>query len=149
MAKNDFLKLDRKKGLYLKDTPTKGRGLFCVTAIKAGEELERTPAIILNERESDRVENTILRDYVFKTGVVSTGIKKSVGIKKLSETSCVVMGIASYCNHSESPNAEVVWEESKGSLYYVLQATKAIAKDTEICTTYGDTWFNERKKSEQ
>ena len=31
--------LKRKPGLYLKDTGTKGRGVFCTTAIKKGEEL--------------------------------------------------------------------------------------------------------------
>lgn len=136
--------LNRKAGLYLDHTETKGRGLFCITDIAADEELEATPAIILNEEETDRIDSTTLLNYVFSTGAISKALKQQAGIRKLDETSCVVMGIASYCNHDEHPNAEVVWEEQDGTLYYVLRATRAIPAHTEICTSYGETWFSER-----
>ncbi len=136
--------LSRKQGLYLEDTLTKGRGLFCTDDIVADEELEVTPAIILNEQDNEHAEETILNDYVFTTGKISKALRDKHQIKKMGRTSCVVMGIASYCNHDEEPNAQVVWQESNGSLYYVLQATRDIPAGTEICTSYGEGWFETR-----
>lgn len=139
-----ILKLDRKPNLYLKHTETKGRGLFCLDAIYEGEELEITPALILHEADNQMAEETILLNYVFTTGQISKTLSQQAGIKELEETSCVVMGIASYCNHDENPNAEVIWEEVDGSLYYTLRATSDIPANTEICTSYGEHWFDER-----
>ena len=136
--------LDRKEGLYLKDTGTKGLGLFCIHPISEGEELEVTPSVILNEEANGHTENTILRDYVFGLGEVSKKILKKAHIKNADDASCVVMGIASYCNHDTSPNAEVIWEEREGAIFHTLRATRDIPAGTEICTTYGDTWFAER-----
>lgn len=136
--------LDRKPGLYLRHTDKKGRGLFCMYPIKAGEELEVTPAIILNEVATPNVEPTILRDYVFKIGDVSDDMLHDNTVGNADETSCVVMGIASYCNDDVDYNAEVVYEEHDGTLYYTLQAVKDIPPHTEICTSYGDNWFQDR-----
>lgn len=146
---DDFLFLPRKAGLYLEMTETKGRGLFCIHPIKAGEELEVTPAIILNEEETEHTDNTELQDYVFKIGELSEDIIEQNNIKKPDLSSCVVMGIASYCNHDEHPNAEVTWEENESGLYYTLVATRDIPAHTEICTSYGDTWFDDRLDDSQ
>jgi len=146
MTEKKIYPLDRKKNLYLKHTKTKGRGLFCTARIRAGEELEATPSLILVERAHEHIENTLLRDYVFKVGKISKKMRTQLGIKDMDAVSCVVMGIASFCNHDEEPNAEVAWEERDGTLYHVLRATQNIAKDTEICTSYGEGWFDDRKE---
>ena len=144
MPHRKITKLDRKPGLYLQHTATKGRGLFCTSDIKAGERLEVTPAIIMNDKESPDIEDTILADYVFKIGKMSKWLRKHAGVKKIDDVNCVVMGITSYCNHDENPNAEVLWDEENGSLLYILEATRFIPKHTEICTSYGDEWFADR-----
>lgn len=141
--------LDRKPGLYLRHTEKKGRGLFCMYPIKAGEELEVTPAIILNEVSTTDVEPTILRDYVFKIGDVSEELLDEHDVQDADETSCVVMGIASYCNDDVDYNAEVVYQEIDGTLYYTLQAVKDIPANTEICTSYGENWFQDRDMEEE
>lgn len=139
-----MIQLNRKPDIYLKKTGTKGRGVFCRHALKAGEELEVTPAIILNERDNALIEKTILLDYAFMTAELPDTMSKKLGIKNPEQTSCLIMGIASFCNHAAQPNAEIVWEESGGTVYYTLRATRAIPKGTEICTSYGDDWFTER-----
>lgn len=136
--------LDRKPGLYLKHVEGKGRGLFCMYPIREGEELEVTPAMILNETASQHTEPTILRDYVFKIGDVSEEFLDDNDVSDADETTCVVMGIASYCNDDVNYNAEVVYQEEDGTLYYTLQATRDIPPHTEICTSYGESWFEDR-----
>ena len=142
----DIITLDRKANLYLKDTATKGRGVFCTDDIVFGEEIEITPALILKESDNRKAEKTILLNYVFTTGDISKEMQKNAGIKKLDNTSCIVMGIGSYCNHDdENPNAEIIWEEHNGTLYYTLRATDNIPAGTEICTSYGEGWFDDRQ----
>lgn len=136
--------LNRKPDIYLKKTGTKGRGVFCRHAIKEGDELEVTPAIILNERENTLIEKTILLDYAFMTAELPKTIRKQLGISDPERASCLIMGIASFCNHAAQPNAEIVWEVVEGTVYYTLRATRAIPKGTEICTSYGDDWFSWR-----
>lgn len=139
------IKLARKEGLYLKDTGHKGRGVFCMSDIRAGEVLEVTPTIILNEAATNRVDNTILANYTFQLGAVSKAHRKRLHIKNIKKCSGVIMGIISYFNHSEDPNAEVQWEEHNGTLYHLVKALRRIPKNTEICTTYGAGWFDDRK----
>lgn len=145
MTKIKPLHLDRKKGLYLKETATKGRGVFCTTNIRKGETLEITPAILLDDAATGHVDHTILLNYTFSVGKLGKKSMKQAKLDKQENVSCVVMGILSFCNHSRNPNAQVVWEEHDGSVYYTLQAIRAIPRHTEICTTYGEDWFKERK----
>jgi len=135
--------LDRKKGLYLKHTKTKGRGVFCTTTIRAGEELESTPALILNQNEHKHINKTVLRDYVFGLGKLPKKIQAKAGITDIENSSCVIMGMMSFCNDDAEPNAQVMWEEREGTLYHVLRALRNIPKGTEICTTYGPGWFDD------
>lgn len=143
--KTDYHSLDRKKGLYLKNTRAKGRGVFCRTAIRTGEEIEANPTLVLNEAETKHLQKTILRDYMFTLGKISKRTRERVRIKEVDDACCLIMGVATYCNHDETPNARLLWEERDGTLYHVLEATRNIPKDTEICTSYGEGWFDGRK----
>lgn len=145
MTKTSRYLLDRKSSLYLKMTKTKGRGVFATKDIRKGEILEATPTLILNEKETDLVQKTILRDYIFTLGKVSPRLKKLLKITKLDDGCCVILGVATFCNHDEEPNAEIQWEEVDGTVYHTLRALKAIKKNTEICTSYGEGWFDDER----
>ncbi|MBI1327871.1 MAG: SET domain-containing protein-lysine N-methyltransferase [Alphaproteobacteria bacterium] len=136
--------LNRKANLYLGDAGHKGRGVFCKTNIKKGEVLETAPALLLNERDTQHTDKTMLMNYVFVMGDLSKKMRQSAGIKKLDHASAVIMGLMAFCNHDEKNNAEIHWEEHEGTLYYVLTALKDIPKGKEICTSYGPTWFADR-----
>jgi SET domain-containing protein len=137
--------LVRKKRLYLKKVPAKGYGVFCREDIKRGEILEVTPAIILNEKDQNKVSDTFLDSYVFQVGKISKQMRKWCHVKDVDGAAAVVMGILSFCNHDEAPNAEILWEEKKDLLFYMLRATRDIKKNTEVCTSYGKDWFEDRK----
>jgi hypothetical protein len=143
MAQKNII-MKRRQGLYLGPAGHKGRGVFCTGSIRAGEVLEVTPAIILNEAATRHVDHTLLVNYTFEIGKLSKPLRDRVRVKKTHLCSSVVMGVAAFCNHSEEPNADINWEEQKGTLYYILKATRRIPRNTEICTTYGDGWFDDR-----
>lgn len=144
-AKKKSHSLERKKGLYLKNTKEKGRGVFCKNSIKKGEEIEANPTLVLNEKETVSLQKTLMRDYIFTLGKISKKMQGRVRIKDTDEACCLIMGVTTYCNHDDNKNAEVLWEERDGTLYHVLVATRNIPKNTEICTSYGDGWFDKRK----
>ncbi len=137
-------KLMRKDGLYLAHAGYKGRGVFCTSDIRKGEMLEVTPAILLGDEETNHIDRTILMNYAFSVGKISAAARKAADLKPKEYVSAVVMGVMSFCNHTESPNAEISWEEQNGSVYYVLEATADIKKGTEICTSYGENWLKDR-----
>lgn len=139
-AKSKHLIFKRRDGLYMKNVPGKGRGVFCTEDIKKGDVLEITPAIVLDPTETDLADKTILRDYTFAVG----DINKKHKLKHPELSSSVVMGIQAYCNHGEVQNAEISWEESGMTVYYILTAIRDIPADSEICTTYGEGWFDDR-----
>jgi SET domain-containing protein len=141
-----YPRLERAAGLYLKPTPTKGRGVFCDHDLKKGTVLEVTPALILNEDATDHIDKTRLVNYTFTVGKLTKSLAKKKKLKDVSQASCVIMGLMSYCNHSEKPNAEILWEEKLGTVYHTLQVTRDIPKHTEICTSYGAGWFDDRKE---
>lgn len=140
-----YPRLIRESGLYLKPTRTKGRGVFCDHDLKAGDELEVTPSLILNEAATAHVDKTRLVNYTFTVGKLSKALAAKKKLKDNTQASCVIMGLMSYCNHSEAPNAEILWEETLGTVYHTLRVTRDIPKHTEICTSYGDGWFDDRE----
>ena len=148
MARNNkIIALNRKPDLYIKYAGKKGRGVFCATDIRKGEILEVTPALILDSKETDFVDKTALLNYTFSVDKISKAALKQAGIKSNKGTSAVVMGMTSFCNHGtpEEQNADVSWQEDSGTVYYVLTAIKKIPRNTEICTSYGEGWFEERQ----
>ena len=147
MARTKINKLPRRKGLYLKDAGPKGRGVFCTEDIRAGETLEITPALILNDADTELVSGRMLNQYTFKIGKIGKSLQARAGIKDTTEASAVVMGVMAFCNHDRKPNAEILWAVEGGVLYYYLEATKRIPKGDEICTTYGAGWFSEREEN--
>lgn len=144
MARNKQTILVRNNDLYLSPSEGRGRGVFCRKDIRKGEALEVTPGLLLGTAATAHAEKTRLKDYVFATGRVSKKIAAQEKIKDMTDSSCVVMGIASFCNHSDSPNAEVQWEEKPDGIYFTLRSLKNIPKNTEICTSYGPNWFEDR-----
>ena len=138
--------LQRHPKIYLRDTGHKGRGVFCSVNLAKGATLEITPGIVLNEAATAHVDKTILENYTFVTGAISKRLRQRKGIRNTDNCGTVIMGIASFCKHTNTPNAEIVWEEVDGTVYYTLHTTRAIAKNTEICTSYGAGWFESRQK---
>ena len=67
------IELYRKEGLYLKYLKNKGRGLFCKYDINANEIIEVTPLFIFNKDKQSFIQDSFLRDYVFKALEISPG----------------------------------------------------------------------------
>lgn len=105
----------------------KGRGVVATRDVPKGTEIVTCPVIVYDWSDAGRIEKTRLGDYNFRFG-------------ERSPRSCIVLGAISLCNHSESPNAELVCREDDETM--TLVASRAIAVGEEICIRYRrPLWF--------
>lgn len=108
----------------------KGRGVVALVPLRAGETLERAPAVELGAEDTERIALTRLDDYYFAhPGDPEGGL--------------IVLGLATLVNHGERPNAETVTSFERGVGWTVaLRALRDIAAGEEITRRYAcPPWF--------
>jgi hypothetical protein len=140
-----FSSLPRKSGLYIKHVPPKGRGVFCSEPIAAGEIIEVSPVLIFAEPDVDNLQYTSLSNYLFGAkSSYSQSVYIRLNIFDPSKAVSLPMGITSFCNHLADANAGYAAAEEDNIPFFVLGAVRDIPPDTEICISYGATWFDIR-----
>ena len=106
--------------IYVGESKISGRGVFAKEDIKAGEILEESHFIELNEKDFNNID-PVLKDYVFTFPIGNNN-------------SCVVLGFGMIYNHSLIPNA--YWECDESNKLFRYIASKPIKKDSEIFINY-------------
>ena len=112
-------------------TSTKGRGVFAMNRIEAGELIEACTCIELNAGSCALIERTPLDDYYFHhPGDETSGL--------------LVLGLASLCNHSDEASADTRYERDPELGWIVtLIATREIAPGEEVTRCYAcPPWFS-------
>lgn len=112
-----------------------GKGIFALTDIQENEIIEICPIIILNERDTKKIDETHLYNYYFSW--------KENG-------SSISLGYGSLYNHSYEPNAKYEKDFLDNTL--IFKSIKAIKKGDEIFVNYnGDpnnkekVWFDKER----
>lgn len=105
---------------FVKKSPGKGRGIFAGATYSKGETVEKSPAIILNKKDSSAIDRTLLARYVFGCGKTRTALG---------------LGHTSLYNHSKRPNA--TYEVCSRSKTVHIWAVKTIKRGDEIFINYG------------
>jgi SET domain-containing protein len=79
--------------LTIAQSDKKGRGVFTSADIAKGTTIEIAPVIVLNKEEREKVEQTLLYDYIFEWGddLISAA---------------VALGYVSIYNHAIHPNCK-------------------------------------------
>jgi len=119
--------------LEVRETPSKGRGVFALEAIPAGTLIESADVIPIPRDEMHAIESCILADYDFRWGPDG-------------RDGAIALGYGSLYNHSYTPNAHYVRQFDRRALDFI--ALRDIAAGEEIRTNYnGDpdskkkVWF--------
>ena len=107
--------------LTIRNSVNKGRGVFAVTEIAAGEIFESSQVIVIPQAQLTTINQTVLFDYYFYWG-----LDKQDG--------AIALGFGSLYNHSYSPNALYVRNLSAGTIDFC--ALRKIEKDEEITVNY-------------
>lgn len=128
---------DMRKKLKIVDFGPKGRGIIAQEPIKKGELIERSPVLVLPERDRPHTDESILFTYVFmwEKGTTEEDLYKRKG------RSGVTLGYTSLCNHNPNPNAD--FERRIDEQLLDLYALRDIAEGEEITIDYQMTlWFD-------
>jgi SET domain-containing protein len=120
--------------LIVKQSASRGRGVFAARGFQPGEVIEVCPVIALSADDAARLDATQLYDYYFGWGDANKG-------------AAIALGFGSLYNHSYAPNA--AYRKSEADSTISIIAVKPIAPDDEILIkyNYGDTencgplWF--------
>ncbi len=104
----------------VKNTPSKGRGVFALKDFKTGEIVESCPVINITPAERKRLEKTIFNYYIYPWRSTRSG--------------CLALGYGSIYNHSFKPNAD--WKQNFKTNSMVYRAIRPIKKGEEILVNY-------------
>ena len=100
----------------------KGRVVHVVKDIDAGQVLESSPAVVLSADDRRAIDHTSLFPYYF--------------VRPERREIYIIFGLASFCSHSEEPNAAVEWRRTGAGLWADLTATQPIAAGDEVTLRY-------------
>ena len=114
--------------IVVKKSPIHGYGVYAEEIIKKGSLVEECHVLLTRHEDEDYM------DYYFKAG---------------SKRNAIILGYGCIYNHSETPNAELIFEADYSGANVIARA--AIKKGEEIFISYGKEWFDSRdmKSKEQ
>jgi len=110
-------------GLFIMDSPGRGRGVFTNQSIPKGSIIEICPCIILSTNDTTQIHQTLLHDYYFLWDIDQ-------------KTSAIALGYGSLYNHSDTPNAEFLIDYDATSIKIV--GLKDINSMEEVTINYID-----------
>ena len=121
--------------LVVKQSASRGRGVFAARWFQVGEVIEVCPVIALSSADAAKLDDTYLYNYYFGWGADN-------------KAAAIALGFGSLYNHSYDPNAAYRKSEADGTISII--AVKPIAPEDEIFIkyNYGDTescgrlWFD-------
>ena len=107
-----------------------GRGLFALAPIEPGALIERACTVEIKRSQVEALDAMVpLGDFYFAH-------------PKDETRGLMAFGLMSLLNHSEAPNAHIVWKQNKSLGWLAdLVALSPIAKGAEITYRYKCVWF--------
>jgi SET domain-containing protein len=103
-------------------SPIHGRGMFATTTIRRGVVLEKGHVLPFDDEQARDAQIVDLYAFDFD-----------------GKGRCLVLGSASLCNHSDTPNVEVEIDETRST--YRLIAVRRIEHGEELFVDYGDAYW--------
>lgn len=110
------------KGLEVRNSPGKGRGVFAERDFAKGDLITRCPAVVLNGRFRGTYGSTVINSYHFNW------------IPGVSDTVALALGYGSLFNHSWTPNADWVTRIDENMMDFIAQ--RRINAGEEITVHY-------------
>jgi hypothetical protein len=107
--------------LEVRETASRGRGVFTLAAISAGALIESADVIPIPRAEMGLIESCVLADYDFRWG-------------EDGREGAIALGYGSIYNHSYTPNAHYVKHFERLTIDFI--ALRDIAAGEEIRTNY-------------
>jgi len=115
--------------LFIAPAPGMGRGVFSSTDLPANIVIEVAPVIVMNQADRQKLDETLLHDYIFEWGD-DTG------------ECCMALGYVPMYNHSYTSNCEYEMDFEAHTIS--ITTMRAIAAGEELFINYNGNWDDEK-----
>ncbi len=120
----------RKPYLYLAATTNNGRGVFTNKKIPANTVIEIAPVIVMEQKDREYLDKTLLHDYIFEWG-------------PNSDKCCMALGWIPMYNHCYQSNCEYFMDFDAATIF--IKTVGIIKATQELTINYNGDWNNEEK----
>lgn len=117
-----------KRYLFVQDTGEKGRGVFTSERIPAGTSVEIAPVIVMEQRDREHLDKTLLHDYIFEWG-------------QEKNKCCMALGLVPIYNHSYKSNCDYFMDYEDATIE--IKTMRDIEKGEELTINYNGDWDDE------
>ena len=119
-----------KPYLFVNVTAEKGRGVFTRERIPANTVVEMAPVIVMESKDREHLDKTLLHDYIFEWG-------------KEKNKCAMALGLIPIYNHSYKSNCEYFMDFEDDSI--MVKTVRVIENGEELTINYNGDW-NDGKK---
>lgn len=120
----------RKPYLYLATTASKGKGVFTLKKIPANTVVEIAPVIVMENKDRELLDKTLLHDYIFEWG-------------PKSDKCCMALGWIPMYNHRYQSNCEYFMNFDAATMF--IKTVVAIKPGEELTINYNGDWNDAEK----
>ena len=120
----------RKPYLYLATTASKGKGVFTLKRIPANTVVEIAPVIVMENKDREFLDKTLLHDYIFEWG-------------PKSDKCCMALGWIPMYNHRYQSNCEYFMHFDAATMF--IKTVVAIKPEEELTINYNGDWNDAEK----
>ncbi len=119
-----------KPYLIIKNTASKGKGVFTKASIPADTVIEEAPVIVMPGIDRKLLDQTLLHDYIFEWG-------------EEKDKCAMALGYIPIYNHSYQSNCEYFMHFEEAIMY--VKTVRKIEVGEELTLNYNGDWDNEEK----
>lgn len=107
----------------------KGRGVYALKDLVAGDLLERAPGIFFDASRSAELKPTAVFDHLLANPT-------DYAPGNPGNTYALINGAMSYCNHAADNNAVIQWSFEADGLWLQLRVLRPVAAGAEVTIRY-------------
>ena len=113
--------------VYVKNTGSRGRGVFTRTGLRKNTVIEIAPVIVMSKEDRGFLDRTLLHDYIFEWG-------------RRQQECCMALGYVPLYNHSYESNCE--YEMNFEKQLITVRTVRAVKAGEELFINYNGDWNN-------
>lgn len=111
--------------LFIASSESMGRGVFTRGPIAADTIIEISPVIVMNAADRQKLDETLLHDYIFEWGTEKNEC-------------CMALGYVPMYNHSYTSNCEYEMDYEEQTI--TVKTMRAINAGEELFINYNGDW---------
>ena len=117
------------EAIYVAKSGEMGRGVYTKTDLKKNTIIEIAPVIVMNKKDREFLDQTLLHDYIFEWG-------------DNQMQCCMALGYVPLYNHSFRSNCE--YEMDFKNQIIKVKTVRAIEAGEELYINYNGDWNNDK-----